>query len=87
MLRQSSFSDLSRHLLPKMMSELRRHLTPYEFEKIAVLGEFSMGSFHRESWAETLAAVPDNRRDFIAQHLQDWYKVGFESHFLSTTKL
>ncbi|KAI9803994.1 MAG: hypothetical protein M1833_000275 [Piccolia ochrophora] len=73
-LTESSFSYLSRLLLPMLPARIIAGLTTLDIESIGLLGQVNMLSFTRMKWEENLRYLPSKEWERLSEWLQAWHE-------------
>ncbi|KAI9774872.1 MAG: hypothetical protein M1840_000088 [Geoglossum simile] len=72
-LNDSPFGDLSRLLVPTLLSWVQRR-SAQDLETISLLGEISLGSFKDLGWGDTLDGLPSGSRGKVEAWLASWHE-------------
>ena len=76
-LQSSKFIKYARLLAHSVEGILRSRLRAQDFERIGLLREFDMGSFHDFHWDKVLGGLPFDARQELVTWLQRWHEVRF----------
>ena len=74
-LKDSPFQELSRLLVPALLTTLRTRLTVNDLEAIGMLREVDVGTFDHAQWDRSLAGLRPELRGKVANWLTEWHEV------------
>lgn len=74
-LKDSPFQDLSRLLVPALLTVLRTRLTVNDLEAVGMLREIDVGAFSHAQWDRTVSGLRPELRGKLVNWLTEWHEV------------